>query len=123
MKKFTFWSAIHQHTNIAFTENLTSYATGDTFWQAMQNLCENLSEWQPSTTIEETDINRRLRMFNETGINKAEIFVAGDNGRYSVKCTNSRCVVEADSDVDALLKYVISRAQTSLINTGEVNSQ
>ena len=119
MKKYVFWSLLKEHTNIALTENLSKYAQGDTFWQAMLNLSETLREWLPSGHVEETDINLRLKMYNETGINKVELFVDKEGNRYAVRCTNSRSFVEADSEQDALLKYIAARAKTSVVNTGE----
>ena len=38
MKKYVFWSVLNLHTNVALTEDLSKYAQGDTFWQAMLNL-------------------------------------------------------------------------------------
>ncbi len=114
-----FWSVLKEHTNIALTENLSKYAQGDTFWQAMLNLSETLREWLPSSPVDETDINVRLKMYNETGINKVELFVDKEGNRYAVRCTNSRSFVEADSEQDALIKYIAARAKTSVVNTGE----
>jgi hypothetical protein len=119
LKKYVFWSALHLHTNIAFTEDLSKYAQGDTFWQAMQNLSETIREWSPSEKVEETDIHSRLKMYNETGINKVELFVEKEGHRYAIRCTNSKSFVEADSEQDALIKYIAARAKTSVVNTGE----
>ena len=119
MKKYVFWSVLNQHTNIALTEDLSKYAQGDTFWQAMLNLSETLREWIPSEQMEETDINSRLKMYNETGINKVELFVEKQGDRYAVRCTNSRSFVEADSVQDALIKYIAARSKTSVVNSGE----
>ena len=119
MKKYVFWGVLKEHTNIALTENLSKYAQGDTFWKAMLNLSETLREWLPSEHLEETDINSRLKMYNETGINKVELFVDHEGNRYAVRCTNSRSFVEADSEEDALIKYIAARAKTSVVNTGE----
>jgi hypothetical protein len=58
-------------------------------------------------------------MYNETGINKVELFVGKEGSRYSVKCTNSRSFVEAESEEDALIKYIEARAKTSVVNTGD----
>ena len=90
MKKFVFWSAIHKNNCIALTEDLSTYAQGETFWKAMLNLCETLKEWIPSGTAEESDINKRLKMYYETGINMVELFVEKDGNRFAVKCANSR---------------------------------
>lgn len=119
MKKYVFWSVLNQHTNIALTEDLSKYAQGDTFWQAMLNLSETLREWLPSEKVEETDINSRLKMYNQTGINKVELFVEKQEDRYAVICTNSRSFVIADSEQDALIKYIAMRSKTSVVNTGE----
>jgi hypothetical protein len=58
-------------------------------------------------------------MYNETGINKVELFVEKEGSRYAVKCANSRSFVEADSEQDALMKYIATRSKTSVVNTGE----
>lgn len=110
---------LKDHTNIALTEDLSKYAQGDTFWQAMLNLSETLHEWLPSKKMEETDINTRLKMYNETGINKVELFVEEEGGRYAIRCTNSRSFLKAESEQDALVKYIAARAKTSVVNTGE----
>jgi len=120
MKKYVFWSALHQHINIALTEDLCRYAQGETFWQAMQNLCETLKEWSPSENNDESDFNSRLKMYYETGINKAEILVEQNGNGYSVKCGNSKSFFDADSEEEAVVKYVEARAKTSVVNTGEV---
>ena len=119
MKKYVFWSILHKNTNIALTENLTKYSQGDTFWQAMLNLCETLTTWVPSISSEESDINSRLKMYHETGINKVEIFVEKEGGKYAVKCANSRSFIEADDEQQALMKYISTKSKTSVINTGE----
>jgi hypothetical protein len=119
LKKYVFWSVLNQHTNVALTEDLSKYAQGDTFWRAMLNLSETLREWVPSERPEETDINSRLKMYNETGINKVELFVEKEKDRYAVRCTNSRSFLQADSEEDALIQYIAARAKTSVVNTGE----
>jgi len=119
LKKYVFWSVLNQHTNIALTEDLSKYAQGDTFWQAMLNLSETLRECLPSEQREETDINSRLKMYSETGINKVELFVEKEENRYAVRCANSRSFVEADSERDALMKYIAARSKTSVVNTGD----
>lgn len=119
MKKYTFWSIIHQNTNIALNEDLSKYSTGETFWQAMRNLCETLEEWTPSANTDESGIDTRLKMFYETGVNKAEIFVEEEGGRYAIKCANTRSFIEADSEQEALMKYIETKAGTSIVNTGE----
>ena len=120
MTKYVFWSALHQHINIALTEDLSKYAQGETFWQAMQNLCETLKEWSPSENSDESDFNSRLKMYYETGINKAEVIVERNGNSFSVKCGNSKSFFDADSEEEAVAKYVEARAKTSVVNTGEV---
>ncbi len=116
MKKFVFWSVIHNKTNLALTEDLSRYAQGETFWKAMGKLCEVLAEWTPSKNDGETDVGARLKMFQETGINKAEIFIEKENDRFAVKCGNSRSFIQASSEHEALSKYVATRAATSSVN-------
>ena len=118
MKKFVFWSIIHNNKCIALTEDLSKYAQGETFWQAMLSLCETLKEWIPSPSTEESDINKRLKMYYETGINMVELFVEEEGKRYSVKCANSKSFLEASDEIDALMKYVETRAKTSVIDPG-----
>jgi predicted RNase H-like HicB family nuclease len=118
MKKFVFWGILHKNICIALNENLSKYAQGETFWKAMLNLCETLDEWVPSKGTEESDIDRRLKMYYETGINKVEIFIEEDGKRYTIKCANSRSFLEASGEHDALMKYVQTRAKTSVIDPG-----
>ncbi|UCC39284.1 MAG: hypothetical protein JSV96_16020 [Candidatus Aminicenantes bacterium] len=119
MKKYIFWSILHKNTNIALNEDLSKYAQGDTFWKAMLNLCEILKEWSPSAATEESDINQRLKMYYETGINKVELFVEKEGERYAVKCANSRSFINAATEKEALRKYIETRAKTSVVNTGD----
>ena len=119
MKKYVFWSVLNLHTNIALTEDLSKYAQGDTFWQAMLNLGETLSEWIPSISTEASNVNERLKMYNETGINKIEMIVSRDGDRIGVQCANSRSFFKAESEREALMAYIETRAKTSKINTGE----
>ena len=121
MKKFVFWSILHKHTNIALTEDLSKYAQGETFWKAMQNLAETLRVWTPSTVTEESDINSRLKMYYETGINKVEILIDKEKDRYAVACSNTRSFIQANSEQEALMKYVEAKAQSSKINTGDLS--
>ncbi len=118
MKKFVFWSILHKNTCVALNEDLSKYAQGETFWKAMLNLGENLKEWIPSAMTEESAINHRLKMYYETGINKVEIFVNKDGKKYAVKCSNSRSFIDAASETEALLKYITTRAKTSVIDPG-----
>ena len=119
MSKYTFWNLLFQHLNIAFTEDLSHYSRGDTFWQAMQNLGETLPEFRASDMDQESDLNSRLRMYHETGINRVEIFVEQDGGRFVVRCANTRSILQAATEREALLKYVEAKAKTSVVNTGE----
>ncbi len=118
MKKYVFWSIIHKNNCIALNEDLSKYAQGETFWKAMQSLCETLDEWTPSRTSEESDVNKRLKMYYETGINMVELFVGQDGKRFAVKCANSKSFLEAADEIDALMKYVETRAKTSIIDPG-----
>jgi hypothetical protein len=118
MRKYVFWSAIHKNNCIALTEDLSRYAQGETFWKAMLSLCETLKEWIPSRTADESDINKRLKMYYETGINMVEIFVEEEDNRFAVKCANSKSFLEAADEIDALMKYVETRAKTSVIDPG-----
>lgn len=116
--KYVFWNVIHKNSNIALTEDLSTYAQGETFWKAMFNLCQALKEWVPSSSPEESEINSRLRMYYETGINKVEILVEKADNRVAVKCANSRSFFETADEKKALLKYIEGRAKTSVVNTG-----
>jgi len=118
VKKFVFWSILHKNICIALNEDLSKYAQGETFWKAMLNLGESLKEWIPSGTTEESNINHRLKMYYETGINKVEIFIDKEGKKYAVKCSNSRSFIEAATETEALLKYVSTRAKTSVIDPG-----
>ena len=60
-------------------------------------------------------------MYNETGINRIEIFVDKQAERFSVKCANSSSFVEAASERDALVNYISTRAKTSVVNTGDIS--
>ena len=118
MKKYVFWSSIHKNDCIALNEDLSKYAQGETFWKAMLSLCETLKEWIPSPSTEESDIKRRLKMYYETGINMVELLVDKENDRYAVKCANSKSFLEAADENDALMKYIETRAKTSVIDPG-----
>jgi len=113
-----FWSVLHKNRCIALNEDLSKYAQGETFWKAMLSLCETLKEWVPSLPTEESDLNKRLKMYYETGINMVELFVEDDGKRYAVKCANSRSFLEAADEIEALMKYVETRAKTSVIDPG-----
>ena len=118
MKKYVFWSIFHKNICVALTEDLSGYAQGETFWKAMQNLCGNLKEWIPSYTTDESDINQRLKMYYETGINKVEIFVEEVGSRYAVKCSNSRSFIEAATEKEAIMKFIATKTKTSIMDPG-----
>jgi len=107
------------HINIALNEDLSKYAQGGTFWLALLNLAETLSEWIPSSSAEESSVSDRLKMYQETGINKIELIVSRDGDRFGVQCANSRSFFKAESEREALMAYIETRAKTSKINTGE----
>ena len=119
MKKYVFWSVLNLHINIALNEDLSKYAQGNTLWQAMLNLGETLSEWVPSSSSEETKVSDRLKMYKETGINKIELLVNKDGDRFGIQCANSRSFFKAESEREALMAFIETRAKTSTINTGE----
>ena len=119
MKKYVFWSILHKNLNIALNEDLSRYAQGDTFWQAVLNLCQTLQDFTASGKTEESDFNARLKMYYETGINKIEIFVEKEGKKYAVKCANSRSFAEGKDEQEALMKYVEARAKTSPVNIGD----
>ena len=58
-------------------------------------------------------------MYNETGINKVELIVDREKKRIGVCCANSRSLIKAKDELDALRKYIETRAKTSVVNTGE----
>ena len=72
-----------------------------------------------SNETEESDINQRLIMYYETGINKVEIFLEEEGDQYAVKCANSRSFINAPTEMEALMKYVEARAKTSEVNIGQ----
>ncbi|MBN1274556.1 MAG: hypothetical protein JXB26_20025 [Candidatus Aminicenantes bacterium] len=119
MRKYIFWAVIHKNKNIALNEDLSRYAQGETFWQAMQNLADVLKRWDASSSSDGSDIGERLRMYNETGINKIEIFIEQGKSRFSIKCANSQSFINASSEEEALSKYIAVKAKTSVVNTGE----
>lgn len=119
MNKYVFWSVLNKHINVALTEDLSKYALGDTFWQAMFGLSEILAEWKPSSSNEESPVKDRLMMYQETGINKIELIVSREEDRFGVKCANSRSFFKVETEREALLAFIEARAKTSKINTGE----
>ncbi len=120
MSKYTFWGVLHQHTNVALTEDFSQYARGKTFWQALLNLIETHPRIKASGHDETVDINARLRMYQDTGINRIEICVIQEATIYSVRCANTRSRLTAGSEQEALFQYISTKARTSVINTGEV---
>lgn len=119
MSKFVFWGIPFKNRIVAFNQDLSRYALGETFWQAMGELCRSGTAWAPDTAEDESALPERLRMYHETGVHKVEIFVEEDDRRWSVRCANSRSFVPAASRDEALVKYVETRALTSRVNTGE----
>jgi hypothetical protein len=119
MTKYVFWSVLKGNRLVALDEKMERYALGETFWQAMRALLAAHPETTPSFSTEEANPAARVRMYEETGIHKVEIFIDKDGGRFSVRCANSRCQWEEKSESAALLRYVEVRAKTSLVNTGE----
>lgn len=105
---------------VALTEDLSGFAQGETFWKAVRNLHETYKDWGPSKNLEETDLKSRLTMYQETGVNKVEIFIEEDKNKFIVTCANSRSYLEAADMQDALKKYIEGRAKTSVVNTGEL---
>jgi len=120
LTKFVFWGIVHNHRNVAFTEDLSRYARGDTFWKAVKALADILPELSASAGSGETGPDVRMMMFQETGIHKVEIFVQPEEGRFSVRCANSRCRYEAANEQAALRRFIDVRAETSVVNTGEI---
>lgn len=116
MKKFVFWCTRHNNSNIVLTENLEKYAQGKTAWQALQHLCETLQQFVPAASIDESDFNKRLKMFHETGINKIEIFIEKENSKYSVHSAGVRSFIESDDEQSALVKFAEMMALNSLEN-------
>lgn len=116
MKKFVFWSTRHAGKDIVLTEDLGRYAQGKTAWEALFFLAETLKTWQPATDTTESDFNQRLKMYQETGLNKIEIFLEYLDGKYAVRSTGVRSAIKADSEQHALLKYLELMAANSLEN-------
>ena len=122
MTKYVFWSVLKGNRLVALDENLGRYASGETFWQALGALVAAHPDIKPSASSEESDPGARLRMYQDTGINKIEIFVEKDGGRCAVRCANSRSLLAEPSELAALLRYLEIRAKTSTVNTGEALS-
>ena len=120
MEKYIIWGLTHKNLIVAMNEDLSRFAQGETFWKAAQNLLELNKNLIPSKETEETNVGYRLNMYQNTGVNKVEIFIETDKNKYSVKCANSRSYFDAEDTQDALKKYVEGRAKTSVINTGDL---
>jgi hypothetical protein len=118
VKKYVFWGMTQQNHHVAFSEDLSLYARADTFWRAVKGLCERMAEPVASTTSDETEISRRLLMFQETGVNKVEVFVEADGDGFAVRCANSRSRLKVGDEIQALLVYIDRRAETARVNTG-----
>jgi hypothetical protein len=119
MTKFVFWNILYKNISIALDEPLTHYARGDTFWQAISGLLEICRGCRPSPAAEESDLPARLKMYDEIGINKIEIFVDKAGDKFAVRCANSRSLLDAATELEALQKYVAVRGKTSLVNVGD----
>jgi len=118
MNKYVFWSIVHKNKCVALNEDLSKYAQGDTFWKALLNLCETNKKFSPSPNIKQSPMNQRIKMYYETGLNKVEIFVQKEKSRFSVKCSNSKSFLKAPDEQKALMKYIRSRADKSVIDPG-----
>jgi hypothetical protein len=119
MTKYVFWSILKGNRLIAMDERLDRYAAGETFWQALGALLAAHPDIAPSGSSGESDPGMRLRMYQETGLNKVEIFIEKDGGRYAVRSANSRSLTAESTESAALLRFIEIRAKTSLVNTGE----
>lgn len=120
MEKYIIWGLTHKNLIVALTEDLSSFAQGETFWKAVQNLLELNKNFIPSKETEETDVSSRLNMYQNTGVNKVEILIDKEKNKYAVKCANSRSFFDAADIKEALKKYIEGRAATSVINTGDL---
>lgn len=116
MTKYVFWSLRHDGASIALTENLHRYAQGKTAWQALQHLCETLEHWSAAADNTETPFQARLKMFQETGIHKIEVFVDHHGSQYQISSAGVRSTILAESEREALLKYLDIMAANSLQN-------
>lgn len=118
MNKYVFWSLIHKNTCVALNEDLSRYAQGETFWKALFNLCATKKKFIPSPNPKQSPMNKRIKMYYETGLNKVEIFVGLEKNGYSVKCSNSKSFLKVPDEHKALRKYIQSRAEQSVIDPG-----
>ncbi|MBD3413707.1 MAG: hypothetical protein GF421_04650 [Candidatus Aminicenantes bacterium] len=118
MNKYIFWNLVHKHTCIALNEDLSKYAQGETFWKALFNLGETTNKFVPSVNPDLTPLNKRIQMYYETGLNKVEILVEQKKKQFSIQCSNSRSFLNDQDEQKALLKYIRSRAEKSIIDPG-----
>jgi len=118
MNKYVFWSLLHKNTCVALNEDLSRYARGETFWKALLNLCETMKEYVPSQNSEQSQMDQRIKMFYETGLNKVEILVEKDHNGSSIECSNSKSSVITKKEHEALMKYIRSRSEKSVIDPG-----
>jgi len=118
MNKYVFWSFVHKNKCVALNQDLSQYAQGDTFWKALLNLCETRNKLTPSQNPKPSLMNQRIKMYYETGLNKVEILVKKEKDCFSVLCSNSKSFIKASSEPKALMKYIQSRAEKSVIDPG-----
>ena len=116
--RYSFFGLVFRNQHIVFNGDLSKYGQGETFWRSLQNLADALKAFSADTAAEETPMDRRIRMFQETGINRIEIFVEKRPDGFWVRCTNSSFRVKAADEIAALREYIDKRAQTSRVNDG-----
>jgi len=120
-RRYLFWGVQHGRRTIALLEDLTAWAEGETFWQALGHLSKSQSVFTPSAEGEETGAAKRYRLFQETGIQQVEIFVCLNQGVYEVSCANSRSRLSTADGEGALREYIRIRAETSTVNRGDMS--
>ncbi len=118
MNKYVFWSLLHKNTCVALNEDLSHYAQGETFWKALLNLCETMKKCEPSQNQKQSPMDQRIKMFYETGLNKVEILVDENKDCFSIKCSNSQSLIKTKNEQKAVMKYIRSRAEKSVIDPG-----
>jgi len=118
MNKYVFWSLLHKNTCVALNEDLSHYAQGETFWKALLDLCETIKKCEPSQNKKQSPMDQRIKMFYETGLNKVEIMVEQNKNGFSIKCSNSKSSINTKNEHKALMKYIRSRAEKSVIDPG-----
>jgi hypothetical protein len=118
MNKYVFWSLLHKNTCVALNEDLSHYAQGETFWKALLNLFETLKKCEPSKNQKQSPMDQRIKMFYETGLNKVEILVNESKDCFSIKCSNSQSLIKTKNEQKAVMKYIRSRAEKSVIDPG-----